>query len=237
MLCLLRLPYRIWPALGTLDTDGSLSVPLLVTDERHMVPVRRGEIDMRICQVTRLEPGRAHLSTGDVVDVDMIVMGTGWKLDYSFLDDTTVRSKLDLGADGLWLYRNILPPQVRGLAFVGANCLTFMNMYTAYVQAFWLAELLSGGREWPAEKVMTNSIAKEKAFKRKLYPMCPIRAASVEAYMQQYHDLILVEQGIDPHVYSGNGILSFLQNTCCAILPETMAEPYARKVAAFKKHR
>jgi hypothetical protein len=40
-------------------------------------PIRRGEIDVRIAQVVRLEPGKAYLNTGDSAEIDMIVFGTG----------------------------------------------------------------------------------------------------------------------------------------------------------------
>lgn len=98
--------------------------------------------------------------------------------------------------DGLWLYRNILAPDVPEMAFVGANCLTFMNMYSSYVQAHWLVRLMAGDREYPTKKHMNNTIAREKAFKRRLYPDCPIRAASIEAFMQHYHDILIHETGL-----------------------------------------
>jgi dimethylaniline monooxygenase (N-oxide forming) len=237
-LALLRLPVALWPKLGTIDTEGSLSVPLLVTDDRHLQPIRNGEIDMRICQVDKVTatPHRtAHLSTGAVVPVDVIVMGTGWQLDYTFLDEVTVQRKLDFCDDGLWLYRNILAPQLEGIAFVGANTLTFMNIYTAYVQAFWLAHLLAGHRDYEPEKKMNDSIAREKVFKRRLYPNCPLRGASIEAYMQHYHDLLFAEQGIDPYVYRKSGLLAPLWNVILPILPETMAASFAKARLALKK--
>jgi hypothetical protein len=216
-----------------METESALSVPLLVTDQRHLGPIRRGEIDMRIAQVVRLEPGKAFFNTGDSADIDMIVFGTGWKLDYSFLDKDTVRSKLDLGEDGLWLYRNMLAPGVPGLAFIMANCLTFMNMYTAHVQAHWLLGLFTGEREYPSDETMLASIATEKAFKRGRYPSCSIRGASIEAFMQHYHDILFREQGINPKVYGG--IFAPFLNFFFPLMPETMEESYAKLKAQRKK--
>lgn len=232
-LALLRLPVDLWPKLGTIDSEGSLSVPLLVTDDRHLVPIRAGDIDMRICQVERLSPGHAHLSTGAVVPIDVLVMGTGWQVDYSFLDERTVRSKLDFAKDGLWLYRNILSPQLEGIAFVGANALTFMNIYTSFVQSFWLVGLLVGNREYESEKKMNDSIAREKVFKRRHYPCCSLRGASIEAFMQHYHDLLFTEQGINPYVYGGP--FAPLLNVILPILPETMTSSFEKARMALKK--
>jgi dimethylaniline monooxygenase (N-oxide forming) len=224
-LVLLRLPVKVWPKLGTIDTEGSLSIPLLITDERHLYPVRDGQIDLRICEVTQLYSTKhARLSTGDIVPVDVIVMGTGWKLDYSFLDQETVLSKLDFTYDGLWLYRNILPPNIPGIAFIGSNAHTFMNIFTSYVQAHWLVGLLSGQRPSVSPMDMMDCIHREKEFKRRLYPKGALRGASIEAFMQHYHDILFQEQGINPHIYSG--IFGPLQNVIFPILPETMSSSF-----------
>jgi hypothetical protein len=105
-----------------METESALLVSFLVTDDRHLGPLRRGKIDMRNPQVVRLESGKAYFHTGDLAEVDTIVFGTGWKWDISFLDKDTVLSKLGLGEDGLWLYRNMLAPDEPGLAFIVANC-------------------------------------------------------------------------------------------------------------------
>ena len=156
---------------------------------------------MRIGSVERLEPGRAILSNGTVEEVDVIILGTGWNLSYDkFMNSDTIFAGLDFGKDcldfandGLWLYRNILPAGFKGMAFVGANTLTFMNIYTSYIQAYWLAQLLAGDRPWPERAHMKETIAREKAFKRKYYKESEMRAASIEAYMQHYHDVLFRE--------------------------------------------
>jgi dimethylaniline monooxygenase (N-oxide forming) len=225
---LLRLPFKVWPKFGTIDNENSLSVPLLVTDERHLSRIRNGDIDLRITNVTHLYGTKhAQLSNGEIVPVDIVVMGTGWKLDYSFFDPVTVKSKLDIDVDGLWLYRNILPSHLTGIAFIGANTLTFMNIYTSYVQAYWLVHLMSGQRAPLSSEAMDDCVQREKVFKRKHYPNCPIRGASIEAYMQHYHDIIFQEQGINPYIYSGS-ILAPIYNFFWPVLPETVANSFDR---------
>jgi dimethylaniline monooxygenase (N-oxide forming) len=233
---LLRLPYKVWPKFGTIDSENSLSVPLLVTDERHLSRIRNGDIDLRITNVTQLYGSKhAQLSTGEIVPVDIVVMGTGWKLDYSFFDTATVKSKLDIDVDGLWLYRNILPSNLTGLAFIGSNTLTFMNIYTSYVQAYWLVHLISGQRLPLSSEEMDHCVQREKVFKRKHYPHCPIRGASIEAYMQHYHDIIFSEQGIDPYVYTGS-ILAPIYNFFWPVLPETVAHSFDVVRSKTRKH-
>lgn len=188
-----RLPFRMQPRLGTI-LRGALDVSVLITDEAHLGKLRSGEIDMRIATVERLEPGTAILSNGDEEEVDLVVMATGWKLGFdTFLDKGTTLDDLDLEEDGLWLYRNVLPPKVKGIAFVGSNTLTFMNIYTSYVQAYWLASLLAKDRPWPSQTHMKQTVKRDKAFRRKHFPNHVLRAASIEAYMQHYHDVLLKE--------------------------------------------
>lgn len=160
-----RLPYRMWPRIGTIE-NTALETSVLITEETFFSTLRKGEIDFRIGSVERLEAGKAVLSNGQIVDVDVVILATGWNLSFdSFICNKSIFSSLDFSSDGLdfcndfcndglWLYRNILPTGFKGLAFVGSNTLTFMNIFTAYIQAYWLAQLLAGERPWPEESHM-----------------------------------------------------------------------------------
>lgn len=55
-----------------------------------------------------------------------------------------IRGQLGIQEDGLYLYRNILPPRFQGLAFVGAEVATFNNILTGGLQAQWLKRALLG---------------------------------------------------------------------------------------------
>jgi hypothetical protein len=220
-LLILRLPYKVWPKLGTLETENALSVPIVVTDERHLNPLRNREIDLRVSQVKQLSSVKmAHLSDGTIVPVDIVIMGTGWKLDYSYFDKESVISYLDIEMDGLWLYRNILPPALPGIAFVGANTETSINILTSYIQAHWLVNLLAGHWAPKTEEEMRECVDRDKAFKRRYFPSGNMRAACIAAYMQQYHDVLLKEQGMDPCVHTG--VFGPILNLFCPILPETL---------------
>lgn len=197
-----RLPWHLNPKLGGLDKEAFTATALAVTDQ-DLRPFRTGEVDQRIATIGRLEPGKAVLSNGDIVSCDVVVLGTGWKTGLGLLDKGTVEPFLDLDKDGLWLYRHVLPPKAKGLAFVGSNASTFTNPNTACIQACWLGDLLTGEREWPLEQNMLDSTEKEKAFKRALYPFCHQRGASIFSFLQHYHDLLLRDMGIDPMRYGG----------------------------------
>lgn len=201
LICQYRLPVRLWPKMGTI-VRGALETSVLITDAEHLVRLRKGTIDMQLGEIKNLEPGRVILKSGDVLeDVDVVVLATGWRLSYDqFMDFDDIfagldyqKDTLDFCDDGLWLYRNVLPASFKGMAFVGANTLTFMNIYTSYIQAYWLAEMLAGKRDWPTEEHMKETVGREKEFKRQYYKSSEMRGASVEAYMQHYHDCLFRE--------------------------------------------
>merc|ERR550514_952554 len=60
------------------------------------------------------------LKDGTKIEADIVVYGTGFTKSYNYLtaDD---QAKLRLEKDGCWLYRNILAPELPGVAFIGAE--------------------------------------------------------------------------------------------------------------------
>ena len=221
-LLIMRLPRKVWPKFGTMK-EGALSVSVLITNEGHLAPIRRGDLDMRMGEVKELYASKqALLTTGEMVPVDLVVMGTGWNQDFSWgcLDQETVVSKLDIAEDGLWLYRNILAPNLSGIAFVGSNTLTFMHIYTSYVQAYWLVGMLTGQFTPPVN--MKECVTRDQAFKRRHYTECSLRGASIEAFMQHYNDLLFLDMGLSyGEMYPGWS--GWFWKWFEAVLPERMA--------------
>ena len=239
LLCQYRLPARLWPSLGTVEHEA-LNTSVLITDERHLRRLRRGEVDMRVGEVDHVNGSKkVTLKDGTTIkNVDVIIMATGWELRFDlFMEGDCTYSGLNFGGneslgfekDGLWLYRNVLPPSIHGVAFVGSNTLTFMNIFTSYIQSYWLAQMLAGDRDWPTETHMKQTVEREKQFKRKYYPNCPMRGASIEAYMQHYHDVLYREMKARQPF---NCLIRPIANLIVPVLPSTMAgclEPKKKK--------
>ena len=66
----------------------------------------------------RMAPGGAQQYYG--VQADMVVYGTGFKKSYD-LFDRLLQQKLPMERDGLYLYRNVVPPHLPDIAFVGSE--------------------------------------------------------------------------------------------------------------------
>jgi dimethylaniline monooxygenase (N-oxide forming) len=208
-----RLPWHMIPKLGTINEEIMADTALAVTEE-DLRSYRTGEVTQRVATIDRLEQRKVVLSNGNEVDCDVIVLGTGWKTGLDLLDDKTIKPLLDLDDDGLWLYRHILPPMAKGLAFVGSNASTFTNPNTAYIQACWLGDLLAGNRNWPSDDSMLENAEQEKVLKRALYRFGHQRGAAIFGFLQHYHDLLLRDMDIDPMRYGG-----FFGSFCNWMLP------------------
>jgi hypothetical protein len=64
--------------------------------------IRAGKITAHRTGLARFEEGALALDDGDLLDVDCVVFGTGWKTGFSFLPHD-VRSALGEGPDGIYL--------------------------------------------------------------------------------------------------------------------------------------
>lgn len=71
-------------------------------------------------ELSHFTPTAAVLLDGTSIACTVAVFCSGYLPDYSLFDDVT-RAGLDPRPDGLYLYRNMIPPEVRNLAFLTSN--------------------------------------------------------------------------------------------------------------------
>ena len=127
---------------------------------------------------------------------DVIISATGFKKDYTIFDDETL-SRLDLQDDGLWLYKNIIPPQVSLLAFIGSEVSTFNNILTHHIPAQWLKHMRNDDYP-PSPGVMEHAVQREKDWKRSWMPHTTSRAALIQLHMTKYHDTLMKDMNRNP---------------------------------------
>jgi cation diffusion facilitator CzcD-associated flavoprotein CzcO len=156
--------------------------------------IRLGTIEAHRTEIAELTPTGVVLRDGVRIDADLVVAGTGWVTDYSFLPQD-VRAALDLQADGLYLYRHMVHPAVPRLVFVGANASTVSNTTTYSLQARWLADLVQGRHVLPPGDAMLRDIEEMKAWKRSWMPFGPARGARLHAHQLHYWDELLRDVG------------------------------------------
>merc|ERR1712060_75643 len=151
--------------------------------------------------VEKLHPKHVELQDGTKLPCDVLVFGTGFAKSYD-LFDRLVQNKLRIEDDGIFMHRNIIPPGVSNLAFVGSEVSTFNNILTHGLQAEWLARVLDGKIELPYRPRMLARIEKMQAWKRSWMPATSARAAILQLHMLKYHDRLVKDMG-ENHLRKG----------------------------------
>ncbi|HSA81051.1 MAG TPA: FAD-dependent oxidoreductase [Geminicoccaceae bacterium] len=205
---LVELLLRVQFGLGTKIAQGSNLVPSRPVEidcfgESTMVPrpdlmrlIRSGRIVAHRTWIDRFVPDGLVLRDGDILEVDCVVFGTGWKTEYGLLS-ASIRQVLQEEEDGFYLYRHVIHPDLPNLAFIG-RVSSFLSVATYSIQARWLAELIDGRIALPSRDEMLKEIAQMRDWKRSWMPFSPARAARVLLHMAHYHDELLRDFGADP---------------------------------------
>ena len=201
---LLRFQCRLGSRFGTRESllpdepveIGSFGEPTMLPRPEFYRLIRKGAIQARKMGVSAFTPSEIVLESGDKVAADLVVLATGWRTDYAFLPKS-VRARVQIEADGLYLYRHILHPDLPGLAFIG-NASTICSVLTYSLQARWLGDLLAGKLVLPSRKVMLGEIDGLREWKQRWMPPSPQRGGRLILHMLHYHDELVRDLGATP---------------------------------------
>ena len=108
-----------------------------------------------------------ELDDGTRMEADLVIMGTGWQRDMSFLSEE-LRAKV-YSKGRFHLYRRILPPGQQRLAFVGFFP-TLTCPLSSEVGAHWAAQLFSGNMSLPSTGEMDEAIERLENWARERVP-------------------------------------------------------------------
>ena len=177
--------------------------------EATMVPrpefyrsIRNGRIHAHHSNVERITENSLQLTDGTELAIDNLIVATGWRSDYSFLSED-IQNVLNVEDDGVYLYRNMIHPDLPNLFFVGSNAATFESVLTYNLQARWLAELFKGRHQLPDPEAMRNEIDTLKRWKRQWMPAGHNRGARIMLHQLHYHDELLQDFGANPKRKTG----------------------------------
>ena len=124
---------------------------------------------------------------------DQAVFSSGFTKTYNFLDEATKKA-LDKNKDGPYLYRQIIPPGVPNLAFVGFIMSPCNTVLTQAMQSLWLEKVLAEDMPLPSKDVMIARLEQETSGKRSWMSTSSSRDA-----VFQYHDQLCKDMGV-PHI-------------------------------------
>ncbi|KAJ8908334.1 hypothetical protein NDN08_005047 [Rhodosorus marinus] len=214
MLTNYRLPRNLWPK-SRLEVDV-LHPSLFDGPAKYLADVRNGRINLKMTAVNEIKEKTVVLSTGEEVEADLIVLATGWDKTIGLFNDE-VLNRLEVEEDGIWLYKNILPPGIDRMAFIGSNAFTAINPMTHMVQAKWLAALLTNAMPRPSRKEMEQDIWDMKQSRRAITPMNAMRASCIQLHMQSYHDDLLKDMNVN--IRKRSGLMGWIEHYFYRITP------------------
>ena len=157
---------------------------------------RSGEIKLHRTTINKYTADGLQLTNGELLDVNLVILATGWQTDFSFIDPD-VWSRLSPEEDGFYLYRHIMNPNVPGLFFVG-RASTVSSITTYSLQARWLAAVLTRQIKLPSDATIGRDIEEMREWKQSWMPFSPARSARLIAHTQHYHDELLKDLGTSP---------------------------------------
>ncbi len=115
--------------------------------------------------VRKLRGSEATFDDGSVEPFDAIVMATGYRTSFPFLDP----SVFEVRDNEVALYRRILPPDRPGLYFAGLVQPIGPTIPLVEIQARWLAAVLAGDIALPERAAMQAEIAEHRRKLEKRY--------------------------------------------------------------------
>lgn len=202
--CLLIAQYRLGSARGTRPSlVPQVPIEFDAFGEAVMLPrpefypkLRGGAIEALQGEIASFTPDGIRLTNGMTRELDCVILATGWETDYDYLAGD-VLSALRIADDGLYLYRQMVHPDVADLAFVGYAA-TISSTLTYALQARWLADLLDARHHLPPAAAMHDTLAMLASWKRRSMPFSRGRAARLLLHMLHYHDELLADLGLSP---------------------------------------
>jgi dimethylaniline monooxygenase (N-oxide forming) len=127
--------------------------------------------------VRELQGAQVAFDDGSVEPVDAIILATGYRTSFPFLDPHLFQVTEDVPA----LFRRMAPPQLPGLFFLGLVQPVGPTIPLAEVQSRWLAALLSGAMRLPAAPAMSREIDQHAQGVRQRYVGTARYALEVDA--------------------------------------------------------
>jgi hypothetical protein len=109
--------------------------------------------------------GQLHFVDGTVVEADVVVYCTGYKITFPFFDEGLISAP----ENHIELFRRVFHPEISNVFFVGLLQPLGAVMPLAEAQGAWIGDYLKGDYELPAEEELRRDIAADQAAMRERY--------------------------------------------------------------------
>jgi cation diffusion facilitator CzcD-associated flavoprotein CzcO len=147
-----------------------------------------GTLGLRRASVRRFIGASAlEIDTGEIIHTDVVILATGWRQGFPFLDAELANQIQRNGS--LWLYRHILPPREPRLGFVGYASSTACQL-TSEIAAHWLSQRFLGEMNLPSVADMEREIARVLDWANDVFP-ARSQGYFIGPYLAHYLDDLL----------------------------------------------
>jgi cation diffusion facilitator CzcD-associated flavoprotein CzcO len=146
-------------------------------------------------EIAGFGPDGLLLADGTAIPSDLVVLAIGSRQPaFGFLPEAC-RKLMTANVDGTQLYRHLIHPGIKRLAFAGFNH-GYLHVPTTEVASVWLAALIDGDLELPDRGEIEQRSARVAEWKRAHILLEPNRAHGIGMRIHQYLDVLLGDLGL-----------------------------------------
>jgi dimethylaniline monooxygenase (N-oxide forming) len=133
--------------------------------------------------IKRFERKVVHFEDGTSGEFDMIVLATGYKVSFPFLQSGAFADFQIEKTNNLQLYKRIVHPKHQNLYFIALIQPLGAIMPLAEIQGKWVAKLIKNECNLPSQQVMHDDIEKEKLKVASRYKESPRHTLQVDFHL------------------------------------------------------
>ena len=155
--------------------------------------VQSRKIQTRKTEITKFLPDGVELASGEYLQADVVIFGTGFRQDISFLEEKYRRWIVDEEGN-FHLYRHMIHPDVPHLGFLGYNSSVFCQL-TSEVGSWWLAQYCKGNLALPSRSQMYKEMHIQYRWSRKNLPSSLAYGICVAPFSFHYLEELIKDMG------------------------------------------
>jgi dimethylaniline monooxygenase (N-oxide forming) len=177
--------------------DKTLTCTANLAPEGFYEYINSGKIQAIKSSIASFIPNGIELANGEKLNADVVIFGTGFSQNISFLEEKYRNLVMDENGN-FRLYRTILNPDVPNLAFIGYNS-SFFCPLTSEVAAWWLLEYIKGNLLLPSPSQIHREIDAEFVWiQRNLSKDLPV-GVCVSSFGYHHLEDLVEDMGLDLH--------------------------------------
>jgi dimethylaniline monooxygenase (N-oxide forming) len=142
--------------LPDIPMNKSLTCTANIAPDNFYEYIKLGKIQTNKTGIARFTPDGIELTNGKILSADVVIFGTGFTQNLSFLAEKYRNMVMD-EAGNFHLYRHLIHADIPNLGFIGYNSSMFC-MLTSEVASWWMVEYIKGNLALPQSKDIYREI-------------------------------------------------------------------------------